>query len=1374
MGALLEMIGEVSPPLAPKLLHKLLNAMEYLPKQAKLKQMELLKTWAPKIEKVLLPILNTSDEDVQLATVEVLKKVIPNLKNALPSDTNFAWSFIHSNLDMKTRAPLLFELLKLVQLFPLERLNEELRENLLSILTKLTFHPEHTVRGMVYELIGSSAEFWRASSLFNAALGILFLSLGDQNVDCARKVIDIIIQWLQQSPFKNVLVTLGLLRDTLGGPVRVTLRAFDDLANFIAKERVDFAELIDAITQESSVDEYWMFFLDDAPENQLVRPDDYNYNRNFIHAPFWISILLSKLNVNPPPLTIGETTRRDQMPTSPANKRRYICGFMLCLLPTCGMPDPLLRRSALDILSFIVRLKLPGISPAILLQFLDMTLDIAFNSPTSIIKMGALNLLESFILVFPGGISSKLPDVRDVLRALIIDKEADVSTADPLISSLSDIEKKRVISLSIQGLGAIASQNSAYSIIQELLKYLSSPESVFRHAAFTAILSQMHQLDNIENSTIMWLLLPLYGDVYKPIRLAFSRFMRKIPSPLESYFKAVPPHPDDSYILSATTWEEILLDGAMIIANSKNLAEIIYDLDHLTTYSHSDQLPVEDSNFNLPTISEKLLSRLKFLAKTLTGVVPTISINQVIYHIQSLQRYKPNEGNSLLVLSEFCCYHENTLNEIVDVLTANLNYDLTPENSMRIEASILGLKNISEYAPTAFKQILYKVTAPAGANEGEILALLYRIESIRDLGANKTPEIIRKYLPLISSQRYSLRKRILAFKLAVELSLIAGPDEVAKVLDTIQPLLDSLENEEDRRQVYGSLAKVLSSAGTKHPLFRILLGNCKKDIKSKFLRNRLKSLDVFRIFMKTMAPEDCMWFCFLYLADSNQEVRRRAKELIVTEGLIDYALNGLRVAIIHTNSRRANIVETCKLPSIQKLGVTVNTNATEDVEVSIPDPFNYLYYTSDRRRKFTTRYGLSEHYFAKANQPVAQSILAAIRAKYSYFVDPPPEVVEKYQWVLNYDTTTILHECFKHYPQIAKDLIESHIDQIESAVNALAEPDEDYEDHGDIENEIHTFDLLSNLLFAYDGISEHSVTYLARIRGLVLTCNEKAEIIRESLYVDLENSFYFFNEYVDVPIVSEEQYLAIEAFKASSQEATLEAVKSGKTDKLSGLDAKKTELNDIVDSKSEQLRKLTILALHGTSGYGLYFALSNGKSLEIGGTCTDTQLNESVAFLSSMLDNEHRGIRIAAVEAVTTITRLQLESLVKANFVAKIQEIISGFLGRLKADMINLIAQLGIFVKERSLRHDIVKTIMQFWRDPDSEVRVISIKMIQLLAESGVQEVTENFHLRDGNANALPSIMRELVSLMANTEYIEKDQLQNLLAWNFSSKKVET
>ncbi|KAJ3041918.1 hypothetical protein HDV00_008427 [Rhizophlyctis rosea] len=474
LSDILDLAVKGSPPLANKTLHRLATSLEYLNKSMKLKQMETIRLWGSKSEKfdtflmqTLVPYLNTPDEDIQMATIGVLHALVPSFKTASPADITFAWSYFHALLDSKIKSAVL----NLIRGFPLHRLTEDAREELLNTLFKLTFHRDPAVRLIVYDLIGTSTDFWKSSNLYNSAMGILLLCIGDHNVECIKKVISHLFQ-LSNTPFRSIVTPLGLVKDALSTSQMQVMKAYDDLANALARERIELKELIDATVVDANVDEFWNFYLHDVPENQLVRPDDYNYTRNFVHAPFWIALLLTKLTIPPPPIASNEATPRDVMPNTPAGKRRFVCGFMLCLLPTCGMPDPGMRRaacicairccfsgfqlnvgimrglleyasqqmlqhkqwtfqvSALDILRFIARLKLPGIAPAILIQYLDMALEVAYNSPSSTIKIGALELIETYLLVFPHGIGSKLPEVRDTIRYLITDDDSDVvSTA---------------------------------------------------------------------------------------------------------------------------------------------------------------------------------------------------------------------------------------------------------------------------------------------------------------------------------------------------------------------------------------------------------------------------------------------------------------------------------------------------------------------------------------------------------------------------------------------------------------------------------------------------------------------------------------------------------------------------------------------------------------------------------------------------------------------------------------------------------------------------------------------------------------------------------------------------------------------------------
>ncbi|KND03924.1 uncharacterized protein SPPG_01373 [Spizellomyces punctatus DAOM BR117] len=1493
MSDILDVAIKASPPLAPKLLQKMANSLEYLTKPMQLRQLELVRLWGSKSQKfdtflmqTLVPYCNSGDEDIQMAALKVIFSLIPSFRTASPADISFAWAYFHALMDQKIKASILQAVLTLIKQFPLDKLVDDAREELLNTLFKLVFHHEPNVRIMVYDIIGSYTDFWKASGLFNAAIGIMFLAIGDHNEQCAKKASDYLFR-LSDTHFGSIVTPLGAVRDAQGGPFPLLLKAYDELANVIARDRTEITELVDAITLDANVDEFWNFYLEDAPDNQLVRPDDYNYARNFVHTPFWISLLLTKLGVPPP--SVGEGVPRNVMPTTPAGKRRFICGFMLCLLPTCGMPDPVLRRtacisivrccfrgqslhpgmmrgllefvsqqmmahkqwtfqlSALDILKIVTRLKLPGISPSILLQYIDLSLDVAYNTPSSIVKLGALDLIETFLLVFPHGVATKLQEIRDVVRALIVDTDSDVvnsasrlfplvfrcvpttqsadflaylkseiatiqtggpqANGDPMVAGLTTEESDRVVRLSIKAMGAINDPAIAYAIVLELMPFLRTKQWSFRAAALASALSQVPNLDGVQSMTILWTLLPLYGDPNESVRLIFSRYLRRVPSKQDALCKSLPPHPDDSLVLPTTSWEDLLADNASFTVNAKNMNDILFELDALGGASDPDVLPMEDDGFRLPIISQKLMGRFKELVRTVCGPVPPANISEVMYYLQELQRNRQMQGPAIMVLSEFCCLHETTVADVIEIFTNHLSQEITPDRATVIEACMLGLRNISEYSPSAFKQILVKISSPAVISEGDLMALFYLSDLIQDICANKALELLRKYVPIITSQRHAIRKRLLAVYLNVELALISGQDEMAKVLDAIQILLDTTDEADTRRKVYGCLGKILGHLGPKHSLFRSLLNNAKKEIRSKHPEVRLRSLDIVRILAKYMSTEEAIWFCFLYLADSNREVRNKSKDVLIVEGMLDFVVPALRTYKPNAGSKRAIILESCKLPSIDKLVLAINTKENDEARIRVPfpdeDPYNVRWYSSDRRRKFSERYGLPESAFARAMLPLPQSIMTLVEDKSAAIKKPTPEILAKYQWLMNIDSITILRECIRKYSQVASDLVESTLEKVEDEIaprergrSETRRPGSDggprgeddtprpsssggEDDEVDIEAETHLIDVLSNLLFAHDGIGDKVPGWMDRMQAFIAACNSNAALIRETLYTNLESSFFFFNEYIDIPIVSDEQYEALEEFKTANQEATLEIVKTGKTDKFSALEIRKNELNDLVDTRSEQLRRLTVIALHGTSGYGLFHALSTAVP--------ESRLMSAFQFLADMLENEHRGIRIAAVEALVTIVMIQLEAAIKPGFVNKIKGIMQNLLTRLqtvddsaslyrrKADMVSVMAQLMTYVKERRLRLNFIRVLVQLWKDPDSEVRVAAIKMMQLLGERGVTEITECFNdnesadqLAGDEEDRPPQVMKELAGLINNPEYPEKDILQDLLKWRFT------
>lgn len=130
------------------------------------------------------------------------------------------------------------------------------------------------------------------------------------------------------------------------------------------------------------------------------------------------------------------------------------------------------------------------------------------------------------------------------------------------------------------------------------------------------------------------------------------------------------------------------------------------------------------------------------------------------------------------------------------------------------------------------------------------------------------------------------------------------------------------------------------------------------------------------------------------------------------------------------------------------------------------------------------------------------------------------------------DTITILHELILKHESIVSELISALLEILESRKFLLIDlqldirqsaPSDEDETGLDIESLIHRFHVISNLLFANDGIGTQVPGWMKRIQDLVLFCNDEARRIRDNLYFDLESSYFISNDFMDVPIVSDEQ-----------------------------------------------------------------------------------------------------------------------------------------------------------------------------------------------------------------------------------------------------------
>jgi hypothetical protein len=47
--------------------------------------------------------------------------------------------------------------------------------------------------------------------------------------------------------------------------------------------------------------------------------------------------------------------------------------------------------------------------------------------------------------------------------------------------------------------------------------------------------------------------------------------------------------------------------------------------------------------------------------------------------------------------------------------------------------------------------------------------------------------------------------------------------------------------------------------------------------------------------------------------------------------------------------------------------------------------------------------------------------------------------------------------------------------------------------------------------------------WIKRLKDMITYCHEQAEGLRQAIFAELEESMFFFNDFVDLPLVNEEQ-----------------------------------------------------------------------------------------------------------------------------------------------------------------------------------------------------------------------------------------------------------
>ncbi|RKP19157.1 hypothetical protein ROZALSC1DRAFT_29212, partial [Rozella allomycis CSF55] len=287
------------------------------------------------------------------------------------------------------------------------------------------------------------------------------------------------------------------------------------------------------------------------------------------------------------------------------------------------------------------------------------------------------------------------------------------------------------------------------------------------------------------------------------------------------------------------------------------------------------------------------------------------------------------------------------------------------------------------------------------------------------------------------------------------------------------------------------------------------------------------------------------------------------------------------------------------------------------------------------------------------------------------------------------------------------------------------------------------------------------MNYVEKMIKMAVHCRTESNQIRQHLFQAMEDSFFFFNEFVDIPVLDEEQFEILEAFKSESMNATNDMVKNNKTEKMNLIIQTRKELDESIDDKAEILRKFTLLEARLTKELGSLFVLSQEKTIL------------ALEFFDQSINNDHRDIREAAVDAIISIAKTH-----KANpsVWKKIQSLLENYTELLyhqkqnlyykKMDILNLVSNLLIYSTNESLCQRAVQCITDLWKDPDSQIRSFSITQIKNLGIAGVKQVLDSFDDKQPN-----NLVKISATLLNNHSFTEKDQLNDLLQWYFTRNK---
>ncbi|KAL7747616.1 hypothetical protein RI367_007057 [Sorochytrium milnesiophthora] len=1089
------------------------------------------------------------------------------------------------------------------------------------------------------------------------------------------------------------------------------------------------------------------------------------------------------------------------------------------------------QASAYDLVKMMLKLKLPGVSQSLFSRYIGLALETAASHPVNTVRMAAMEMLETCVFSFPAGIAGRLAEIRDCIRPLITDKDPSLymlalriwpllfrsvsdatsgafldylrdeidtikrgSTqvqADPLLKHLTQDELTRVVVADINAMGVFRSVSLAPAIVRDLLVIVRNTNRYVREAAVSAVLGQSRLLTDVHKNAVMWILLPLFCDPCDNVRRCYMEKTMGTPDPLETACKAYSPHPDDAFVLDIFELDQVLSETAMLSVAQRNLADCLPH-NALPISSDIDTIMSEVSSFRPTLIAKELLLRFKDMAARFKGEIPEQFTNEVLYYLQSYDTVHLITPVSYLVISEFVCLHEKLSAEVLDLLVSGIDVDLTQDKRPLFEAALLSIRNISEFSSTAFQAVLQKLMASDTVTDGSIIALSHMSDLVLSAAANKVVPLLDRYMPLVASNKQSVLRRVWAANLCIDLATAADSggdsagdsDSVNRTADALQQLLEVVPDEW-RSHVLSLLSKVMAQIGPEHPLFVFVIRWAKQGLMDSASESRARCLKLFRIFARHIGVSELVPFLLLFLADPTVEactLRWKAVEVLLSNGLAPDLLGDqtrLRKTAADWRAAMHAIVDFVQRPAIAELGLRQDKILGFEIDYSVPlpdrDAYNQEFYTSDRRKKFSDHYGLPEAMFLQQTQPVFKSLLAKMEEVFheAGVVLTPPQQQQFKEVLSSVDTLVILREAIRHHPAETAALLETLLGDIESwlgsEAHASATKDKDGERTQDLDRLLHLFDLLGNLLIAGDGAIKETKPFIARLNALIDKCSQSISATRESLYDGLEKSLFFFNEYMDIPITSEDQYTAWEKMKDELQEASMDVMRTGQADRLSRFDERRNASNRTVEDKTEVLRRLTTVQHQSLGVLALVCVASR--------TLADNEIIACADFFRRYLSDEHRGVRAIVVEAVSALCKSHMAQWPKVGeYTTKCTTMLLATvrdhgvsLYRRKVDHVRLMTLLTVPGLKRDVEASILRLLVDLWRDPDSTVRSTAIDMVKELGCAGSAVVLSAFQ-DDAVADAPGHIrlLKEISVLISTPEYAEKDQLNGLLGWYFN------